>query len=108
MLKTEASIEEIAGETAAFLSRKVKVERLILFGSYVYGKPREDSDFDIAVISKDFKGMPLLKKIKLFSEAALAVDSRLELKGFSLSEFLNPEPGSLLELIKDKGKTLYP
>lgn len=106
MLKTEASIEEIARQTAEFLSREIKLERLILYGSYAYGAPRQDSDFDIAVISEDFQDMPLLEKMKLFSEAALEVDSRLELKGFTLSEFLNPEQGSLLELIKAKGRAL--
>jgi predicted nucleotidyltransferase len=30
-------------------------EKIILFGSYAYGNPTEDSDLDICVIEKDYK-----------------------------------------------------
>ena len=107
MLKTDATIEQIGKEIADFLSRYIKVDRLILFGSYGYGTPREDSDFDIAVISEDLELMGIFERIKLFSKAALAVDSRVELKGFSKKEFLHPQKGTMFELIKNKGRTIY-
>jgi len=106
MLKTDASIEQIAKEAADFLSKHIKVDRVILFGSYGYGVPRKDSDFDIAVISEDFERMSALEKIDLFAKASIAVDSRLELLGFSKEEFLNPENLSLLRIIKEKGKVI--
>ena len=34
----------------------ISVEKVLLFGSYIKGTPREDSDIDIAVISSVFKG----------------------------------------------------
>ena len=108
MLKTAITIKQIGKEVTDFLSQYIKVDRLILFGSYGYGKPRKDSDFDIAVISKDFEQMSILEKIELFSKVALMVDSRVELKGFSKREFLNPGQGSILKLIKSKGKIIYP
>lgn len=107
MLKTKATIEEIGREVANFLSNYVKVDRLILFGSYSHGKAGKDSDFDIAVISEDFERMGVLEKIELFSKAAIMIDSRIELKGFSKQEFLNLEKGSMLELIKNEGKVIY-
>lgn len=108
MLKTNVTIEGLGLEIADFLAAYIKIDKLIVFGSYGYGHPRQDSDFDIAVISKDFEQMSILKKIDLFSKASLAVDPRLELKGFSKREFLNPECGSMLELIVRKGKVIYP
>lgn len=107
MLKTNVTIEQIGREVVDFLSQYVKVDALILFGSYVYGNPREDSDFDIAVISEDLGKMGILEKMELFSKVALVVDSRVELKGFSREEFLNPQQGTILELIKNKGKVIY-
>lgn len=107
MLKTDAPIEQIAKEAADFLSRYIKVERIILFGSYGYGAPRKDSDFDIAVISEDFERMSVLEKIDLFAKASVMVDSRVELVGFSKREFLNPESPSLLRIIKEKGKVIF-
>ena len=106
MLKTNASINQLAKEAADFLSKHIKIDQLILFGSYLYGTPREDSDIDIAVISEDFERMNVLKKIGLLSKVPVAVDSRLEIIGFSKKDFLNPQPASFLDLIKKKGKIL--
>lgn len=33
----------------------LKSEKIILFGSYAYGTPTEDSDLDICVIRKDYE-----------------------------------------------------
>lgn len=106
MLKTNASVEDICKETADFLSRYIKIDQIIIFGSYAYGSPRLDSDLDIAVISPDIENMSTLNKIDLFSRAAIAVDSRLEIKGFSSRDFTHPDPCSLLELIKTRGKVI--
>lgn len=107
MLKTKATIDEIGKETVDFLSNYITIKRLIVFGSYAYGKPREDSDFDIAVISDDLAKMNILERIELFAKVPLAVDSRVELKGFHEKEFKHPGQGSLLEMIKKKGRIIY-
>ena len=106
MLKTDASIEQIAKDVADFLSKYIKVDSVILFGSYGYGTPRKDSDFDIAIISEDFERMSVLEKIGLFAKTSVAVDSRVELVGFSKREFLNPGTLSLLRVIKEKGRVI--
>jgi len=41
-----AAIRQLAREIAD----KFRPERIVLFGSYAYGKPHEDSDVDILVI----------------------------------------------------------
>lgn len=107
MLKAGVNAEQIAGEITAFLSSYIKVDKVIIFGSYAYGVPREDSDFDIAVISDNFEKMSVLEKMDLFARASLAVDSRAELVGFSKKEFANPQHVSLLKVIKDKGKVVF-
>lgn len=108
MLKTKATVEEIAKEVSEFLSKYIRISSLILYGSYAYGNPRQDSDFDIVVISDDFKKMNILERMDLFAKTALATDSRVEIKGFSEEEFLHPEEGSLLEIIKRNGKIMLP
>lgn len=107
MLKAAATIEQIGREIVDFLGKHITVDQLILFGSYAHGNPRKDSDFDILVVSQDFENMDIFEKMKLFSEVTLAIDSRIELKGFSKSKFLNPENGSLLEMIKKRGKVIF-
>ncbi len=106
MLKESVSIEEITKEAAGYLSKYVKIDKVIVYGSYAYGKPREDSDIDIAVISEDFAGMSMIEKVELLSKVSLAVDSRIEVKGFSREEYDNALPGSLIRLIKQRGKEI--
>ena len=35
--------------------KPLRPERIILFGSYAYGTPTEDSDLDICVVEKEFE-----------------------------------------------------
>ncbi len=107
MLKTNASVEQIVNEVAEKLKEEITVHKLILFGSYNNGIPREDSDFDIAVISDDFENMGLMEKMELFARVTVAVDSRVELMGFSVREFEQPEKSSLLAVIKREGNYLF-
>lgn len=37
------------------VKKKINVTKVILFGSFAYGKPNENSDVDLIVISPDFK-----------------------------------------------------
>ena len=106
MFKTNTPLDQIARELAGFLSQYIHVDKLILFGSHSYGQPREDSDIDIAVISEDFERMSVLEKIDLFARTSVAVDSRVELVGFPKKKYMNPDPCSLLGMIKQKGKVL--
>lgn len=40
------------------LDEVIRVDRLVLFGSYARGTPHRDSDIDVAIISRDFTGRP--------------------------------------------------
>jgi len=37
------------------LSKKIDINKIILFGSRAYGKPNRWSDFDLMIISKNFR-----------------------------------------------------
>lgn len=37
-------------------------QELWLWGSYVYGKPREDSDLDVVLVSKDFEKYRFIRR----------------------------------------------
>jgi predicted nucleotidyltransferase len=41
-------------------------ERIILFGSYAYGIPREDSDYDVFVVLKDGTEKPILALQRIY------------------------------------------
>ncbi len=46
------------------IAREFKPQRIILFGSYAWGTPNEDSDVDLMVILP-FKGKPVYKEVEI-------------------------------------------
>lgn len=50
--KAPASPERWLKGAVRRIARGVRPERVVLFGSYAYGKPRADSDLDLLVIVK--------------------------------------------------------
>lgn len=57
---TRRQIKAYAREVA----RRFKPERIILFGSYAYGKPTPDSDVDLLVVMR-FRGRPVDKTVQI-------------------------------------------
>lgn len=61
---------EIAHFFKSCLEEKgVRVSKLILFGSQAALTAGDESDIDLAVVSKDFEGQSLLKRIELTGKA---------------------------------------
>ncbi|MBP7950716.1 MAG: nucleotidyltransferase domain-containing protein [Verrucomicrobiales bacterium] len=46
------------------LAERFRPDRVVLFGSYAYGVPTEDSDVDLLVI-KDFEGAPVSEATRI-------------------------------------------
>jgi len=88
MDKTEAI--NIAQKYANTLKDIIEYQKIILFGSYVKGTNREDSDIDIAIIFSDYKSkfdlqFELLKLTR-------KVDTRIEPHPFREKEFERNNP----------------
>jgi len=49
---------------ASQIAREFKPEKIILFGSYAYGRPTPDSDVDMLVVLR-FNGKPVRKAIEI-------------------------------------------
>ena len=48
------------------IAQEFQPERIILFGSYAYGRPTTDSDVDILVVMP-FKGQPVRKALEIIN-----------------------------------------
>ena len=44
------------------IAKKLKLEKVILFGSRSHGTPRVDSDYDLVLVSSDFEGIKFYKR----------------------------------------------
>lgn len=105
---TTTEIKKIARALVKTLAaNRIVVDKLILYGSYAKGTPRDHSDIDIAVISPSFKGKKMLETqaelAKLFSKYL----SIVEPVGYSSEDFQSAEPETLLGEIKKSGRVLY-
>jgi len=64
----------------------ITIDRVVLYGSYVKGTVRPDSDIDVAVISKDF-GKDRVEEGMLLYRIAGKIDPRLEPVPFSTKTY---------------------
>lgn len=69
----------------------IDVSEAYLFGSVTRGLADENSDIDIAVVSRDFDGLPYYD-IKKISRYRRKVDLRLEIHPFSLTDIETNPP----------------
>jgi len=88
------------------IAKKFQPDRIILFGSYVYGQPTEDSDVDLLVILP-FEELPVYKAIEirrevkspfpldLMARTSEQIQQRLDMGEFFIQDIIN------------KGRVLY-
>ena len=81
----------------------IPVQKALLFGSYASGKPRKDSDIDIAVISTAFKGDRFSDR-RMIVPFRRGLDSRIEPMPFTPKDFA--EGGILIDEIKKTGQLI--
>ncbi|MEM2865871.1 MAG: nucleotidyltransferase domain-containing protein [Candidatus Hadarchaeales archaeon] len=84
------------------LREKIRVEKVILFGSRARGDHLEDSDVDLIVVSRDFEGLPFFErmdKLILLWESPLD----LELLCYTPEEFerKRKEIGTVRQAVKE-------
>ncbi len=97
MVKTGQEIEGIIKQyTAKLTELGIRVERVILFGSYANGHPREDSDIDLIVVSKDFERMNIRERLEILGIASARIMQPIQAKGYTLQEMESKEKDSFL------------
>lgn len=104
---TATELEQALMNFVRMLRRHIFVNAVILYGSYVNGTPNEWSDFDVAVISSEFEGVPMRLRQTLIALATMERDRRISPIGFPLSEYRNPGRHSFLGEIIRTGRVIY-
>jgi len=62
----------------AIESKEIKINKLILYGSYAKGSPERHSDIDLVVISEDFVGKSFWERIDILTDAIYEVFEPIE------------------------------
>jgi len=90
------------------LKGKLRIEKVILFGSYAEGRANEHSDIDLAIISPDVNGENLIQCLQLLTRAIPRhIDIDIEPLAFSTHEYDSATPVEFLGDIKRRGKLIY-
>lgn len=98
-------IEKINKFVRELKRRKIRVAKVILYGSRVSGKAHEYSDIDVAIVSPDFGKDRYNEGARLF-EIASEIDTRIEPVPLSLNAYENNTWVPLIYEIREKGIVL--
>ena len=88
------------------IAREFDPDRIILFGSYAYGEPREYSDVDVLVIIA-FEGSPFRKSLEILNrvDPPFYVDLVVRSPDDAARRYSEGDP--LIREAFDKGKIIY-
>ena len=100
--------KKILDEMVKNIVQAVDPQKIILFGSYAYGKPTQDSDVDLLVIVDDISTTrrDLRLKIRKALRRFLISKDIIVLTSNDLKN-LSKEKNSFIITILEKGKVLY-
>ncbi len=102
MRKAGLQIKEITSAYKEVLEGLgIKVEDMILYGSFARGSQREGSDIDLVIVSRNFKRMNLRQRLEILGIAAARIMRPVEAKGYTPQEIKNAQEESFLgEVLK--------
>jgi predicted nucleotidyltransferase len=98
-------IKEIRNLTSQIV-REFNPDRIILFGSYAYGRPGNDSDVDILVVLP-FKGKPVRKAIEIRNKVNAGVPLDLIVRTPEQVADRIAQNDWFMREILERGHTLY-
>ena len=92
---------------ASKIAKELNPEKIILFGSYAYGTPTEDSDLDICVVEKSYRStMEEKQRIRNIIKN-LSVGKDILVSDTKEYDFYKKEPCSVYREIDERGVILW-
>jgi len=96
----EVDLDQIA-KYVNYVDNIYKIDRVILFGSYANKTATENSDVDIAIISKQFGARPLIETMELYKmRHGAGVEIDIQPHPFGLDEFNTMDNFFIAEITK--------
>jgi len=98
-------LEIISRFRKAIESQGIRIDKLILFGSYASGRAIEGSDIDIVVVSEDFAGKGYWDRTEILSDAIYEVFQPIEAVAMTPEEW--ERGGSVIVDYAKSGEVVY-
>ena len=106
-IATEAELERALAGFIERIKQGIRVESIVLYGSYATGKADGWSDLDVAVVSPDFEALPMSRRQEILAGLAVGTDPRIAPIGYASTELRGPMLPALLREIVRTGKVIY-
>lgn len=100
---------KIVQEYAKNLKKRIKIDKIILFGSASRNQMTYDSDIDVVVLSPNFKNLDFIKRLQLLSRSRRdeARKVSMDILGYTDEEFKKLAKESVvLEEAQKEGKEI--
>jgi len=91
----------------ALTAKGIRIEKVLLYGSYASGKIHAGSDLDLAIISPDF-GQDRFEEGKMLHRIAWRIDPRIEAIPISTNSYENDTWIPLINEIRNNGIEIQP
>lgn len=111
MSETEIMKSEISDILEELLQKKgISIQKIIIFGSYIRGTQREDSDIDIIIVSRDFRDKSIFERVELTAgigrELVRKVKKPFDLLFYSDDEW-DENRSLVISMAKEEGEVIY-
>lgn len=97
--QTTTARRDIEAFCAQLALHGIRPQRVILFGSWASGRQHFGSDIDLIVVSNNFRGKGMRRRLELLGMAAGDALVPVQALGYTPAEFAAPETGSFLDMI---------
>lgn len=88
----------------------ISIDKIVVFGSYAKGRARPDSDIDLIVVSKQFRGKDVFDQIEMIRGVHRELVKRVK-KPFDILYYSDTEwkrgDSLIISAAKREGKVLY-
>lgn len=108
MALSKDQVDEIIKGFISRLVNEIPVEKVVLFGSYARGNPKEHSDIDLAIISDWFRDKTRIESMQYLSRIAASYNTLIEAIPFTNEEYRQLDKRTFLATILKNGKTYPP
>jgi predicted nucleotidyltransferase len=85
------------------VSEHIRIDDIIVFGSYARGEATVDSDIDVIVVSKEFEKMPEDDRLSLLYRVSAFIRPEIQPWGFTPDELAAKSRLNLVGAARDSG-----
>lgn len=106
MVRQLKEVEEIVRNVIRMVDQRYHVHAAYLFGSYVEGVPRDDSDIDIAIFAEGIESENIDNRMNFIAQIQKAIDPEIELHLFPTALLNELRPTNFPGYISSHGKKI--